>query len=83
MDVRMGAARHAGSLYRKTSAWLLRPVRSADFRRGASLWHRHLAGSQRPAEDLHSSEKSKPSEGLSFLPTPGPGDSDGGDIFAP
>jgi hypothetical protein len=79
----MGAARHAGSLYRKTSAWVLRPVRDADFWRGASSWRGHLAGPPRPAEELHSSEKSKPSEGLSFLPTPGPGDSDGGDIFAP
>jgi hypothetical protein len=83
MDVRMGAARHAGSLYRKTSACVLRPVRSADFRRGASLWRGQLAGPPRPAEGLRWSEKSKPSEGLSFLSTPGPGDSDGGDIFAP
>jgi len=83
MDVRVGAARHAGSLYRKTSAWVLRPVRSPYFWRGTSLWRRHLAGLPRPDERLHSWEKSKPSEGLSFLPTPGPGDSDGGDIFAP
>jgi len=38
-------------------------------------WRKQLARPRRPAPG--------PAEGLSFLPTPGPGDSDGGDIFPP
>jgi hypothetical protein len=52
-----------------------------EFWRGAAAWREHLAGPPRFAEGVYSWEKSEPTENLWFLPTPGPGDSDGGDIF--
>ncbi len=52
-----------------------------EFWRGAAAWREHLAGPPRFAEDVYSWEKNEPSNPLFFLPTPGPGDSDGRDIF--
>ena len=47
----------------------------------AAAWHDHLAGPPRLAEAVYSWASGAESDELSFLPTPGPGDSDGGDIF--
>jgi len=47
----------------------------------AAAWPEHVAGPPRIAEDVFSWSRSEPVEGVSFLPTPGPGDSDGGDLF--
>jgi hypothetical protein len=44
-------------------------------------WRDHLAGPARLAEEVYSWASGADSEELSFLPTPGPGDSDGGDVF--
>jgi hypothetical protein len=44
-------------------------------------WREHLAGQPRLAESVYSWARPRDEEELSFLPTPGPGDSDGGDIF--
>jgi len=52
-----------------------------DFWRGAAAWREHLAGPPRLAQGVYSWERSEPSNDLLFLPTPGPGDSEGGDIF--
>jgi hypothetical protein len=47
----------------------------------ALAWREHVAGPPRIAEGVYSWTRREESEELSFLPTPGPGDSDGGDIF--
>jgi hypothetical protein len=43
----------------------------------------YLAGAPRVAEDASSWAKLEDREGLSFEPTPGPGDSEGGDVYPP
>lgn len=47
----------------------------------AAGWREHVAGPPRIAEDVFSWSRDEPQEEISFLPTPGPGDSDGGDIY--
>jgi hypothetical protein len=47
----------------------------------AAGWSEHIAGPPRVAEEAYSWSRSEPAENVSFLPTPGPGDSDGGDIY--
>jgi hypothetical protein len=47
----------------------------------ASEWREDLAGPPRIAEDVFSWSRSDTTDELSYLPTPGPGDSEGGDIF--
>jgi hypothetical protein len=47
----------------------------------AAAWGEYVAGPPRIAEDVFSWTRSELVEAVSFLPTPGPGDSDGGDIF--
>jgi hypothetical protein len=49
--------------------------------KGAAAWRDHLDGSPRIAEEVYSWVGGAESEELSFLPTPGPGDSEGGDVF--
>ncbi len=47
----------------------------------AAAWGEHVAGPPRIAESVFSWSRGEPDDDISFLPTPGPGDSDGGDIF--
>lgn len=47
----------------------------------AAAWREHIAGPPRIAEDVYSWARHTDSGELSYLPTPGAGDSDGGDIF--
>ncbi len=48
----------------------------------AAAWAPYLDGPPRIAEDVFSwSRLAEPENGRYYLPTPGPGDSDGGDIF--
>lgn len=47
----------------------------------AAAWTEYVAGPPRIAEEVFSWIRSEPVEDVSFLPTPGPGDSDGGDIY--
>lgn len=49
--------------------------------RAAAAWREHIAGAPRVAEDAFSWSRPQGLEELSSLPTPGPGDSDGGDIY--
>jgi len=49
--------------------------------RSAGAWSEHVAGPPRVAEDVYSWARRDDADELSYLPTPGPGDSDGGDIF--
>jgi hypothetical protein len=47
----------------------------------ADTWQEHIAGPPRLAEVVYSWARADEGGELSFLPTSGPGDSDGGDIF--
>jgi hypothetical protein len=49
----------------------------------AAAWHDCVAGRPRVAEPFYSWAAAREPNGLFFGPTPGPGDSDGGDIYAP
>lgn len=51
--------------------------------KAAAGWRDHIAGPPRIAEDVFSWTRTEEDEELSTLPTPGPGDSEGGDIFSP
>ena len=47
----------------------------------AGAWGEHVAGPPRVAESAFVWSRNDPEDGISFLPTPGAGDSDGGDIY--
>jgi hypothetical protein len=47
----------------------------------AAGWREQVAGPPRIAEDVFSWSRDEPQDDISSLPTPGPGDSDGGDIY--
>ena len=47
----------------------------------AAAWKDVVAGPPRLAEDAYSWSRPKRTDFVSFEPTPGPGDSDGGDVF--
>jgi hypothetical protein len=49
--------------------------------RAAAAWRDHIAGPPRIADDVYSWARRNEPDELSYLPTPGQGDSDGGDIF--
>jgi hypothetical protein len=53
----------------------------SEFWQAAGDWQEHVAGPPRLAESVYSWARADEPDELSFLPTPGPGDSDGGDIF--
>jgi hypothetical protein len=56
-------------------------VSDPGFWNAAASWRDHLAGLPRLADEVYSWSSGAEDDELSFLPTPGPGDSDGGDIF--
>lgn len=49
----------------------------------ASAWAELSAGPPRVAEDVYDWIRPEPLENVIFSPTPGPGDSEGGDLYAP
>jgi len=49
----------------------------------AAAWKDLVAGPPRLAQDVYSWVRAHPAEYLSFEPTPGPGDSEGGDLYSP
>lgn len=49
----------------------------------AKVWEQLAAGPARIAEDVYSWTRAGVAEGLSFAATPGPGDSEGGDVYPP
>jgi hypothetical protein len=53
----------------------------AEIRQAASAWHEHLEGPPRIAEDVYSWARVERDGDAYYLPTPGPGDSDGGDVY--
>jgi hypothetical protein len=62
---------------------LERLVANVDVWAAAEAWREYLAGEPRLAQDAYSWTRSDVPEGVSFAPTPGPGDSDGGDVYPP
>jgi hypothetical protein len=48
---------------------------------GLVAWGEYVAGAPRIAEEVFSWSRAEVADSVSFLPTPGPGDSDGGDIY--
>ena len=56
-------------------------VSRSELWQAAGAWQEHIAGPPRLAEHVYSWSRGLDSDELSFRPTPGPGDSDGGDIF--
>jgi hypothetical protein len=60
-----------------------RLVQDANVWIAASAWTEIVAGPPRVAEDVYDWVRPEPPENVSYAPTPGPGDSDGGDLFAP
>jgi hypothetical protein len=52
-----------------------------DLLQAVLAWREHVAGPPHIAEGVYSWTRSEGPGELSFLPTPGPGDSDGGDIY--
>jgi hypothetical protein len=56
-------------------------VADANLWSAAVAWGEHVAGVPRLAESAYSWLRVEESDELSSLPTPGPGDSDGGDIY--
>lgn len=51
--------------------------------RAADAWQECLAESPRVARTAFSWERARGSQGVSFEATPGPGDSEGGDVYPP
>jgi hypothetical protein len=62
---------------------LERLVADVDVWAAAEAWRECVAAEPRLAEDAYSWTRSDVPEGVSFAPTPGPGDSDGGDVYPP
>jgi hypothetical protein len=51
--------------------------------RAAEVWQECLAGPPRVARTAFAWTRAEEPDGVSFAPTPGPGDSDGGDVYVP
>jgi hypothetical protein len=49
----------------------------------AIAWREHMAGPPRVAKEAYSWTRTQTPEGISFASTPGPGDSEGGDVYPP
>jgi hypothetical protein len=62
---------------------LRRVVANLDLIAAAEAWQQHAAGPARIAEEAFSWSRPDLAEGLSFAATPGPGDSEGGDVYPP
>lgn len=62
---------------------LERVLGDPSFAGAAAAWGQYVAGAPRIAEDAYSWARVEDGEGLSFEPTPGPGDSEGGDLYPP
>lgn len=58
-----------------------RLIGEGTFWSAASAWKDLVDGPPRLAEDVYSWVRPHVPDDLSFAPTPGPGDSDGGDLF--
>lgn len=49
----------------------------------SSAWTEHAALPPRFAEDVYDWIRPEPAENVLYTPTPGPGDSEGGDLYSP
>jgi hypothetical protein len=82
----LGLERHEVLLAAEEAIFLFEPRLGSDaltdiLSNVAAFWRDHLAGPPRLADEVYSWASGADSDDLSFLPTPGPGDSDGGDVF--
>jgi hypothetical protein len=68
---------------RGAEAALHLPGEDPAFWKAADAWSELLAEAPRVAQERFSWTRSPDSPGFSYEPTPGPGDSDGGDLFVP
>lgn len=64
-------------------ATLRLPGEDVSLRKAAAAWQKLMAGRPRKAETLFSWTRAGAEEGVTYEATPGPGDSEGGDIYAP
>jgi hypothetical protein len=65
------------------SATLKLPGEDPSLWKVAAAWQPLLAGRPRKAMTAYSWRRAKVRDAVSFEPTPGPGDSEGGDVFTP
>lgn len=65
------------------SATLKLPGEDPSLWKVAATWQPLMAGKPRKALTAYSWRRAKDREAVSFEPTPGPGDSEGGDVFTP
>jgi hypothetical protein len=66
-----------------SSATLKLPGEDPSLWRVAAAWQPLMVGRPRKAETAYSWTRPEWPEGVSYAPTPGAGDSEGGDVFAP
>lgn len=66
-----------------SSATLRLPGEDPSLWKAAAAWQQLMAERPRRAETAYSWARPDNGEAVFFEPTPGPGDSDGGDVFAP
>src|SRR5207247_198876 len=86
-----GLARHEVVLTPEEAIFIFESTEGSDaiasllaksaFWNAAGMWQEHVAGPPRLGEVVYSWARADEPDELSFLPTPGPGDRDGGDIF--
>ena len=66
-----------------SSATLRLPGEDPSLWKVAAAWQKLMAEKPRKAETAYSWARPENGEAVFFQPTPGPGDSEGGDVFAP
>lgn len=66
-----------------SAATLKLPGEDPSLWRVAAAWQPLMAGRPRKAETAYSWARPEQPEGVSYAPTPGAGDSEGGDVFTP
>jgi hypothetical protein len=66
-----------------SSATLRLPGEDPSVWKAAAAWQQLMAEKPRKAETAYSWARPQNGEAVFFEPTPGPGDSEGGDVFAP
>jgi hypothetical protein len=65
------------------SATLKLPGEDPSLRKVAAAWQPLMADKPRKALTAYSWRRAKDQDAVSYEPTPGPGDSDGGDLYTP
>jgi hypothetical protein len=66
-----------------SAATLVLPGEEPSLWKVAAAWQPLMAGRPRKGETVYAWARAERPEGVSYAPTPGAGDSEGGDVFAP